>query len=93
MDACDDAGATIVPEGRVCEITDLQTRSGGIGGDEVAAADPVRFLAVRFLSFMDRFGNEWTKGPSRTAGEAFEWDVQLRDGGHWNVSLEGHITH
>jgi RHS repeat-associated protein len=43
--------------------------------------------------YMDRFGNEWTKGPSRTAGEPFEWDVQLRDGGHWNVSLEGHITH
>lgn len=38
-------------------------------------------------------GNEWTKGPSRTQGEAFEWDVQLPGGGHWNVSLQGHITH
>ena len=54
---------------------------------------------------LDRFGNEWTKGPSRTQGQAFEWDVQLsktgkqklgwatRDGSHANVSLDGHITH
>jgi hypothetical protein len=27
--------------------------------------------------FLDRFGNEWTRGPSRTQGQAFEWDVQL----------------
>ena len=55
--------------------------------------------------FYDRFGNEWTKGPSRTEGENFEWDVQLsqtgksqlghlsRDGKHINVSLKGKITH
>ena len=55
--------------------------------------------------YIDRFGNLWTKGPSRTAGEAFEWDVQLskkgieqvgwlsRDNAHINVSLEGEITH
>ncbi|WP_348816120.1 polymorphic toxin type 17 domain-containing protein [Halomonas sp. H10-59] len=55
--------------------------------------------------YLDRFGNEWTKGPSRTAGEPFEWDVQLsrtgreqigwttRDGTHANVSLDGKITH
>ncbi|MGJ8514133.1 two-partner secretion domain-containing protein [Carnimonas bestiolae] len=55
--------------------------------------------------YFDRFGNEWTKGPSRTAGQAFEWDVQLsprgqsmlghlsRDGKHINVSLDGRITH
>jgi Novel toxin 17 len=55
--------------------------------------------------FFDRFGNEWVKGPSRTAGEPFEWDVQLseagramfgwasRDGSHLNVSLTGKITH
>jgi hypothetical protein len=54
---------------------------------------------------LDRFGNEWTKGPSRTKGQAFEWDVQLsktgrqklgwasRDGSHVNVSLDGRITH
>jgi hypothetical protein len=55
--------------------------------------------------FIDKFGNEWTKGPSRTEGQAFEWDVQLspkgreqigwttRDGSHANVSLDGKITH
>lgn len=43
--------------------------------------------------FMDRFGNEWTRGPSRTKGEPFEWDVQRPDGGHWNISLKGKATH
>ncbi|CAI1124917.1 DUF637 domain-containing protein [Serratia ficaria] len=55
--------------------------------------------------YMDKFGNEWTKGPSRTKGQEFEWDVQLsptgkaqlgwasRDGKHLNVSLDGRITH
>ena len=55
--------------------------------------------------FIDRFGNVWTKGSSRTLGEPFEWDVQLsrqgqaqmgwasRDGKHLNVSLKGRITH
>ncbi|WP_286158864.1 polymorphic toxin type 17 domain-containing protein, partial [Labrenzia sp. C1B70] len=51
--------------------------------------------------YVDKFGNEWTRGPSRTEGQAFEWDVQLsntgksqlgwatRDGSHANVSLDG----
>lgn len=55
--------------------------------------------------YIDRFGNEWVKGPSRTADDAFEWDVQLsdrgrasigwlsRDGSHVNVSLDGWVTH
>lgn len=43
--------------------------------------------------YMDKFGNEWTRGPSRTAGEPFEWDVQLPDGSHWNISLKGRVTH
>ncbi|WP_349816622.1 polymorphic toxin type 17 domain-containing protein [Acidovorax sp. SUPP3334] len=55
--------------------------------------------------YIDKFGNEWTKGPSRTQGQAHEWDVQLskqgrekigwttRDGSHANVSLDGKITH
>ena len=55
--------------------------------------------------YVDKFGNVWTKGPSRTKGEAFEWDVQLSkqgksqvghlspDGAHLNVSLNGRITH
>jgi hypothetical protein len=55
--------------------------------------------------YLDRFGNEWVKGPSRTAGQPFEWDVQLgrnatpgmgklsRDGKHVNISLDGEWTH
>jgi hypothetical protein len=55
--------------------------------------------------YLDRFGNEWTRGPSRTASEPFEWDVQLgihatpgvkalsSDGKHINVSLRGRVTH
>ncbi|MBO8157906.1 MAG: hypothetical protein H0Z32_15895 [Bacillaceae bacterium] len=55
--------------------------------------------------YVDKFGNIWTKGPSRTKGQDFEWDVQLsrqgknqlgdwsRDGSHLNVSLDGKITH
>lgn len=55
--------------------------------------------------YVDKFGNVWVKGPSRTLGEPFEWDVQLlrtgknmlgwlsRDGSHINVSLKGVITH
>ena len=43
--------------------------------------------------FMDRFGNEWVRGPSRTRGEPFEWDVQRPDGTHWNISLRGRVTH
>jgi RHS repeat-associated protein len=55
--------------------------------------------------YIDRFGNEWTRGPSRTAGQPFEWDVQLGknatngvkwaspDGKHLNVSLDGEVTH
>jgi filamentous hemagglutinin len=54
---------------------------------------------------IDSFGNEWVKGPSRTADEAFEWDVQLsdrgrasigwlsREGDHVNLSLNGRVTH
>ena len=62
-------------------------------------------LPKRNGGYVDKFGNVWTKGPSRTAGQSFEWDVQLsktgkkslgwasRDGSHLNVSLDGKITH
>jgi RHS repeat-associated protein len=55
--------------------------------------------------YIDRFGNEWTVGPSRTVGQPFEWDVQLsrlgkqqlgwlsRDGNHINISPLGEVTH
>ena len=54
---------------------------------------------------VDKFGNIWRRGPSRTKGQPFEWDVQLSDrgkaklgwasksGNHVNVSLDGRITH
>ncbi|MFD0349805.1 polymorphic toxin type 17 domain-containing protein [Kitasatospora aburaviensis] len=50
---------------------------------------------------LDRHGNAWTKGPSRTKGEPYEWDVQLKRHrkyfgkmvNHLNVSLKGKITH
>ncbi len=58
------------------------------------------------IGFKDKFGNVWVKGPSRTANEEFEWDVQLakknknrmkslaaNDGNHVNVSLKGIVTH
>ncbi|WP_196760145.1 polymorphic toxin type 17 domain-containing protein [Clostridium sporogenes] len=71
---------------------------------------PEKWTASQPLSkidggYVDKFGNIWTKGPSRTAGQVFEWDVQLsktgknklgwasRDGSHLNVSLDGKITH
>ena len=55
--------------------------------------------------YIDRFGNEWVMGPSRTEGHSFEWDVQLSragraqlswlsgDGNHVNVSPLGEVTH
>ena len=66
---------------------------------------PGQILPKQNCGYVDRFGNLWTKGPSRTTGQAFEWDVQLsrigkakmgwlsRDGSHLNVSLDGEITH
>ena len=56
-------------------------------------------------AFLDKFGNKWLKGPSRTINEPFEWDVRLsnqgkeqlgwasKSGNHINVSLKGRITH
>ena len=55
--------------------------------------------------FVDKFGNVWVQGESRTVGQPFEWDVQLssqgkqqlgwmtRDNSHLNVSLDGEVTH
>lgn len=62
-------------------------------------------LLMREGGYVDKFDNVWKKGPSRTKGEAYEWDVQLssegcrmlrwlsREGKHVNVSLEGRVTH
>jgi filamentous hemagglutinin len=55
--------------------------------------------------YYDRMNNIWRKGPSRTLGLPFEWDVTLSETGRnqlgWaaskgkqlNVSLDGRITH
>jgi hypothetical protein len=66
---------------------------------------PSQQLPKKHGGYVDKFGNVWTKGPSRTKGQPFERDVQLsktgknqlghlsRDGSHLNVSLDGKITH
>ncbi len=66
---------------------------------------PVSLPRTSTGGYLDKFGNIWQKGPSRTVGELFEWDVQLskrgqrilgwlsRDGKHINVSLKGRLTH
>jgi hypothetical protein len=54
--------------------------------------------------FEDAFGNLWVSGPTRTAGEAFEWDVQVGNsawvreisGGKPNLNVSpvsGRLTH
>ena len=67
--------------------------------------NPSETLPKRNGGYVDKFGNVWTQGPSRTKNQNFEWDVQLskkeksslgwasRDGSHLNISLDGKITH
>ncbi len=43
--------------------------------------------------YVDKKGREWTKGPTRTSGQDWEWDVQLPDGGHLNIDWDGTVTH
>lgn len=55
------------------------------------------------MGYVDDSGNVWCKGPSRTPGQPFEWDVQLapgsswrrfsKDGKHINVTLDGRLSH
>jgi hypothetical protein len=43
--------------------------------------------------WVDKFGNEWVKGPPHHfPGFAHEWDVQLPGGGHLNVSPIGVVA-
>ena len=64
---------------------------------------PVRQCGKR-PCFEDAFGNLWVSGPTRTAGEAFEWDVQVGSaawvreisGGKPNLNVSpvsGRLTH
>jgi hypothetical protein len=38
---------------------------------------PEKRLPDGRMGFIDRFGNVWVQGQSRTKGQAHEWDVQL----------------
>jgi hypothetical protein len=44
--------------------------------------------------FIDRFRNEWVRGPNHhfPGDGAYEWDVQLKGGGHLNVSESGKVV-
>ncbi len=71
----------------------------------IANGLPEKRLPDGGTGFIDRFGNVWVQGESRTKGHAHEWDVQLskqgiqqvgwmtRDNTHLNVSLDGRVTH
>ncbi len=66
---------------------------------------PSQPLKKKNGGYLDKFGNVWVEGNSRTAGEFKEWDVQLSAKGrkqygwiceeknHLNVSLKGRVTH
>lgn len=96
------------------------TKAGTLKWYKLPTSGPIRFVPERSwiptndlkkkkigkrTGLVDKFGNVWLKGPSRTSGEEFEWDVQLsesgkkqlgqwsRTGSHLNVSLEGKVTH
>ena len=93
------------------------TTSARINAAQLPTSGRVRYIPPKGYSpgtplprgpnngYIDRFGNEWVKGPSRTPGQPFEWDVQLGrgatdgirwaspDGKHLNVSLDGEVTH
>lgn len=93
------------------------SKRGRIRQAGLPANGPIRFVPSRRYNpadelrrgpqggYLDRFGNEWVRGPSRTAGESIEWDVQLSvagrrqlghlspDGRHLNVSRGGYVTH
>lgn len=43
--------------------------------------------------YIDSKGRRWHKGPTRTEGEDWEWDVQLPNGDHLNIDWGGNITH
>lgn len=43
--------------------------------------------------FIDIKGRLWQKGPTRTEGEEWEWDVQLPNEDHLNIDWSGNITH
>ncbi|HBI02456.1 MAG TPA: wall-associated protein [Paenibacillaceae bacterium] len=50
---------------------------------------PSQSLPKRDNGYIDKFGNIWVKGPSRTPGQQFEWDVQLSKTGRRQL---GHLS-
>jgi hypothetical protein len=44
-------------------------------------------------AYIDSKARRWRKGPTRTKGEGWEWDVQLPNGDHLNIDWGGNITH
>ena len=48
-------------------------------------ADPL-YKGPGGIGYKDKFGNIWKKGPSRTKGQPFEWDVQLSKKGNYILS-------
>ena len=104
-----------------CSIRSLLRRAGLPGGHQKTGAfryrapkghqagDPLPTIRNRSgkPSYVDRFGNIWTKGPNHGGGSAaFEWDVVLSESGrrvwgralrpgktHINVTVDGFLSH
>jgi filamentous hemagglutinin len=55
-------------------------------------ANPLNPLKGPSGGWVDKFGNDWVRGPPHHfPGDLYEWDVQLPDGTHVNVSIRGII--
>jgi RHS repeat-associated protein len=68
----------------------LPTRRGRFRFIAPEGSNPSNPVRGPRKGWMDKFGNEWVKGPPHHfPGENFEWDVQLPDGTHINVSPDG----
>ena len=113
-DDVSDAGKALKKAGNVVEVG--KTAKGVIKNNQLPIKGKIRYVPPKNWTasqplpkkdgqIVDKFGNKWIEGSSRTKGQSFEWDVQLskkgksqlgwasRDGSHVNVSLDGKITH
>jgi hypothetical protein len=72
----------------------LPTRHGNYRFIPPKGSNPANPTKGPGKGFVDKFGNEWVKGPNHHfPGEGdFEWDVQLPGGGHLNVSITGKVV-
>ncbi len=111
------AAPVVLAAAGLADINGVPSRRGIIRGAQLPTSGRIRYVPPENWrptqplprgpqnGYMDTFDNEWVRGPSRTLGQPFEWDVQLsrtgqaqlgwasRDGRYLNVSLDGHITH